>query len=74
MYVLFDGDHMKVPKQYQFENVCCLPATMEKTIMSAVRKNISKLLLNKEEKQEAIENANCSKVCDLENTIKIQYI
>lgn len=65
---------MKIPKQYQFENICCLPVTMEKTIMAAVRKNISNLLLNKKEKQEAIENANCSKVCDLEHIIKIQYI
>lgn len=65
---------MKISKQYQFENICCLPVTMEKTIMAAVRKNISNLLLNKKEKQEAIENANCSKVCDLEHMIKIQYI
>ncbi|MBD5534531.1 MAG: hypothetical protein HDQ99_02505 [Lachnospiraceae bacterium] len=65
---------MKIPKQYQFEHVSCLPPTLEKAIMTAVRKNVSKLLLNKEEKQEAIENANGSKVCELEDTIKIQYV
>ena len=42
--------------------------------MVAVRENISDLLLNNEEKKEAIENANCSKVCDLEDTIQIKYV
>lgn len=65
---------MKIPKQYQFEYVSCLPQKLECHIMSEVRKNILKLLLNEEEKQEAIENANCSKVCDLEDTIQIEYV
>lgn len=65
---------MKIPKQYQYEYVSCLPQALERQIMTAVSKKISNLLLNKEEKQEAIENANCSKVCDLEDTIQIEYV
>lgn len=65
---------MKIPRKLQHEYVSCLPQSLEKQIMTEVRRNISELLLNKEEKQEAIENANCSKVCDLEDTIKIQYV
>lgn len=65
---------MKIPRKYQHEHICCLPQSLENQIMTEVRKNISKLLLNKEEKQEAIKNAHCSKVCDLENTIVIQYV
>lgn len=65
---------MKIPKQYQFEYVSCLPQTLEKQIMIVVSTNISQLLLNKEEKQEAIENVKCSKMCDLEDTIQIEYV
>lgn len=65
---------MKIPKKYQFEYVSCLPQTLEHQIMTTVSQNISQLLLNKEEKQEAIENAKCSKVCDLEDTIHIEYV
>ena len=65
---------MKIHRKYQHEYICCLPQSLEKQIMTEVRRNISELLLNKEEKQEAIENANCSKVCDLEDTIKIQSV
>lgn len=66
---------MNIPKKYQFKYVCCLPECLEKQIMIRVKRNISKIhFLSKEEKQEAIENANCSKVYDLEDTIKIIYI
>ena len=65
---------MKIPRKYQHEYICCLPHSLENQIMTGVRDNISKLLLNKKEKKEAIENANCSKVCDLEDTISIQYV
>ena len=64
---------MKISKKYKHEYICCLPKPLEKRIMVAVNKNISQLLLNEEEKQEAVKNANCSKVCDLENTIHIEY-
>jgi len=65
---------MKIPKQYQFEHVCCLPKQLERKIMAAVRKNILQLILNNEEKQEVIENAHYSKVCDIEDTTYIKYI
>lgn len=65
---------MKIPRRYKHEYICCLPKTLENRIMAAVRENISDLLLNNEEKKEAIENANCSKVCDLEDTIQIKYV
>lgn len=65
---------MKISKKYQFEYVCCLPIVLEKAVMTEVKKSISELLLSDEEKQEAIENANCSKVCDLEDTIQIEYV
>lgn len=65
---------MKIPRRYKHEYICCLPKTLENRIMVAINKNISELLLNEEEKQEAIENANCSKVCDLEDTIRIEYV
>lgn len=65
---------MKIPKQYQFEYVACLPHPLERRIMAMVNKNISQLILNKEEKKKAVENAKYSKVCDLEDTIQIKYI
>ena len=65
---------MNIPRKYQHEYICCLPQSLESQIMAEVRQNIEQLLLNKEEKQEAIENANLSKVCDLEDTILIQYV
>lgn len=65
---------MKIPRKYKYEYVCCLPKELENSIMEEIRQNISKLALNKEEKAEAIENANLSKVCDLTDTIEIKYI
>lgn len=65
---------IKVPEKYRFEYVCCLPEEIEKMIMTAVKKTINKLFLTKEEKQESIENAFANKVCNLEDTIYIEYI
>lgn len=64
---------MKISKIYQHEYVSCLPQSLENKIMTEIKRNISQLL-SKEETQEAIENANCSKVCDLEDTIQIQFV
>lgn len=64
---------MKIPKIYQYEYIVCLPEALENQIMEEVKRVISELLLNKEEKEEAYINALCSKVCDLENTIEIEY-
>ena len=42
--------------------------------MTEIKKVVSTLLLTDTEKQEAIENANNSKVCDLTDTIEIEFI
>ena len=65
---------MRILRKYQFEYVSCLPEELKRQIIEEVSEIVSELLLNKEDKQEAIENANCSKVCDLEDTITIQYL
>lgn len=65
---------MKIERKYKFEYVACLPQNIETAIMTEVEKEVSTLFLSEEEKQEAIENANNSKVCDLEDTINIKYI
>ena len=64
---------MKIPKKYKYEYVCCLPIPLEQTIMKRVEKAIHSLLLSEEEKQQALEDANCSKVCDLTETIEICF-
>lgn len=65
---------MKIEKKYQNEYVACLPKTLETEIMKEVRNAIATLLITEEEKLDAIENANMSKVCDLEDTIAIEYV
>lgn len=65
---------MKINKKNQHENVSCLPKELELAIMKEVKKEVSSLLLSDSEKKKAIENANNSKVCDLEDTIKIEYV
>lgn len=63
-----------IPKQYAHEYVCCIPESLENAIMQSVRKVVSTALLTDDEKEEAIENANNSKVCDLtHDTIKIRF-
>lgn len=63
-----------IPKQYKHEYVSCIPVDLETTIMNAIRKEVSTLLLTDSEKEDAINNANNSKVCDLTDTISIQFI
>ena len=65
---------MKISKIYKHEYVTCLPKNIYTSIMKAVSKEVSTLLLTDNEKQEAIENAECSKVCDLTDTINIQFV
>ena len=65
---------LKIPKQYKHEYVSCLPIELESRIMEEVKKEIETLLLTDEEKQEAIENANNEKVCNLTETINIKFI
>lgn len=63
-----------IPKQYAHKYVSCLPESLENVIMNAVRKAVSGLHLTESEKADAIENANCSKVCDLTDTINIKFV
>jgi len=65
---------IKINKELSHEYVCCLSQKIESKIMKEVRKEIANLLLTDAEKQEAIENANNGKVCDLTDTIKIKFI
>lgn len=65
---------MNISKKYKYEYVSCLPEALETTIMDAIRNTVSKLYLTESEKEEAIENANNSKVCDLTDTININFV
>ena len=65
---------MKIPNKYRFEYVNCLPQKLEVLIMSKINTTVSGLPLNQKEKMQAVENANGSKLCDLEDTIKIKYV
>lgn len=65
---------MLIPKQYKREYVCFLPVELEKEIMTEVKKEIAKLHLSDLEKEEAIESANNEKVCNLTDTIKIEFV
>lgn len=64
---------MNISKKYKFEYVCCLPKNLEQAIMERVEKAIHSLLLSEEEKKQALEDANTSKVCDLTETIGICF-
>ena len=65
---------LKIQKQYKHEYVSCLPIKLESKIMEEVKKVIDTLLLSDSEKKEAIENAQCEKVCNLTDTISIKFI
>lgn len=65
---------LEIPKQYKHEYVSCLPIELESQIMEEVKKEIRTLFLTDEEKQEAIENANNEKVCNLTDTIKVKFV
>lgn len=64
---------MNISKKYKHEYVCCLPKNLEQAIMERVEKAIHSLLLSEEEKKQALEDANSSKVCDLTDTIDICF-
>lgn len=64
---------MNIPKKFKYEYVCCLPKDLEAAIMERVEKAIHSLLLSEEEKKQALEDANTSKVCDLTETIDICF-
>lgn len=54
--------------------LCQLPQDKQDEIMEEVRRVVDTLLLTEEEKQEAIENAECEKVCNLTDTVDFEYI
>lgn len=64
---------MSIPKKFKYEYICCLPKNLEAAIMKRVEEKIHSLLLSEEEKQQALEDANASKVCDLTETIDICF-
>ena len=54
--------------------LCQLPQEKQDEIMKAIKIEVDKMLLNDEEKQEAIENAECEKVCNLTDTIDFEWV
>lgn len=64
---------MVIPKKYSHEYLMCIPQNLYAAIMEEVRKVISALLLTDEEKEQAIDDAAHSKVCDLTDTISITF-
>ena len=65
---------LNIPKKYKYEYVSCLPIELEKSIMKEIKKEIEILLLTEEEKKEVIESANNEKLCNLTDTIQIEWI
>ena len=65
---------IKIPQKYSHEYVCCLSIELEQSIMQEVKKEVANLFLTDSEKQEAIENANNEKLCNLTDTINIEFI
>ncbi len=65
---------LKINKLYAHEYVCCLPKSVSNEIMYEVKKAISALHLTDNEKIESVENAECEKLCNLTDTIEIEFI
>lgn len=64
---------LKVDKEYANRYVGCLPEKVQKEIKDKVEESLNTLSLSKKEKEEALTNAMNSKVCDLTNTIEIEF-
>ena len=65
---------LKINKLCAHEYVCCLPNQISCEVMGEVKKAVSALHLTETEKIEACENAECEKLCNLTDTIEIQFI
>lgn len=65
---------MKIPNRYKHEYVCCLPTSLEKEIMSEVELSVEKLKIEPEERNCILCDAHNSIVCDLTDTINIEFI
>ena len=53
--------------------LCQLPQEKQEEIIEEVKRVVDTLLLTEEEKQEAIENAECEKICNLTDTIDFEW-
>ena len=65
---------LNINKSYAHDYVCCLPNQISCEVMNEVKKVVSALHLTETEKQEAVENAECEKLCNLTDTIEIEFI
>ena len=54
--------------------LCQLPQDKQDEIMAEVKRVVDTLLLDEDEKQEAIENAECEKICNLTDTIDFEWV
>lgn len=54
--------------------LCQLPRIKQDAIMREVKKVVNTLLLDDVKKKEAIENAECEKVCNLTDTIDFEWV
>ena len=54
--------------------LCQLPQEKQNEIMTEIKKVVDTLLLDKRKKEEAIKNAECEKICNLTDTIKIKWV
>lgn len=65
---------LKINKEYSHEYVCCLPKLLSCEVMNEVSKAVSVLWLTDSEKGDAIKNAYNEKLCNLTDTIEIEFI
>lgn len=66
---------IKLEKKYLHGYYLCqLPQEKQDEIMTEIRRVVDILLLDENEKQEAIENAKCEKICNLTDTVEFEWI
>ncbi len=66
---------IKLEKKYLHGYYLCqLPQDKQDEIMTEVRKVVDTLLLDEDEKQEAIKNAECEKICNLTDTVDFEWV
>lgn len=54
--------------------LCQLPQDKQDEIMTEVRRVVDTLLLDENEKAEAIKNAECEKICNLTDTVDFEWV
>ena len=66
---------IKLEKKYLHGYYLCqLSQDKQDEIMAEVRRVVDTLLLDENEKQEAIENAECEKICNLTDTVDFKWV